>query len=39
MEPNHGIMDLEERGRAKAGELCDVALEKGLKHYLVLQGL
>ena len=32
-------MDLEERGRAKAGELWDVALEKGLKHYLVRQGL
>ena len=29
------IMDLEERGRAKAGELCDVALERGLEHYLV----
>ena len=29
------IMDLEERGRAKAGELWDVALEKGLKHYLI----
>ena len=30
-------MDLEERGRVKAEELSDVALEKGLKHYLVQQ--
>ena len=29
------IMDLEQRGRAKAGELWDVALEKDLKHFLV----
>ena len=29
------IMDLEERGHAKAGELWDVALEKRLKHHLV----
>ena len=29
------MIDLKERGRAKAGELWDVALEKGFKHNLV----
>ena len=29
------IMDLEERGRAKAEDLWDVDLERVLKHYLV----
>ena len=29
------IVELQERGRAEAGELWDVALEKGLKQYLV----
>ena len=29
------MIDLKERGRAKAGELRDVAFEKGFKHNLV----
>ena len=29
------MIDLKERGRAKAGELWDVALEKGFKYNLV----
>ena len=29
------MIDLEERGRAMAGELWDVALEKDFKHKLV----
>ena len=29
------MIDLKERGRAKAGELWDVTLEKGFKHNLV----
>ena len=33
------VVDLEERGRAKAGELWDVALEEGLKHFLVWKKL
>ena len=33
------IMDPEEREHTKAGDLWDVALEKGLKHFLVWQSL
>ena len=29
------MIDLKERGRAKTGELWDVALKKGFKHKLV----
>ena len=29
------IVDLEERGHEEARKLCDVALDKGLKHFMV----